>query len=76
MISFDVISYAAGLTGISFWRFLLATALGSAPATFIFVYLGTASLGAGTYAALSGLGVLGVGAYVFFRRLQGQGDKK
>jgi uncharacterized membrane protein YdjX (TVP38/TMEM64 family) len=43
LISFDAISYAAGLTGLSFWRFFLASALGSAPGTFVFVYLGGTS---------------------------------
>ena len=68
LVSFDAISYAAGLTGISFWRFLAATALGSAPGTFVFVYLGGASPGPGLYAALVGLAFLAVGAYVYFRR--------
>ncbi len=38
--SFDVISFAAGLTRMGFWRFLVATTLGAAPATFVYVYLG------------------------------------
>ncbi len=68
VISFDAISYAAGLTGISFWRFFLATALGMIPGTFIFVYLGGASPGAMFYAALGGLAILSVLAYVYYRR--------
>jgi uncharacterized membrane protein YdjX (TVP38/TMEM64 family) len=70
IISFDAISYAAGLTGISFWRFLIATALGMAPGTFVFVYLGSAKLGPGIYAALGGLAVLAVAAYIYYHRLQ------
>ncbi len=72
LVSFDAISYAAGLTGISFLRFLAATALGSAPGTFVFVYLGGAAPGAGLYAVLGGLAVLAVLAvlaYVGSRRL-------
>lgn len=69
IVSFDLISYAAGLTCISFRRFLLATALGAAPGTFVFVYLGSASLGPGVYAALGGLAVLAVAAYAYLRRL-------
>ncbi len=69
LVSFDAISYAAGLTGISFPRFLLATALGSAPGTFVFVYLGGVPPGAGLYAALGGLAFLAVVAYVVSRRL-------
>ncbi len=70
IVSFDLISYAAGLTCISFWRFFLATALGAAPGTFVFVYLGSASLGPGVYAALGGLAVLAVAAYAYLRRLR------
>jgi uncharacterized membrane protein YdjX (TVP38/TMEM64 family) len=70
VVSFDLISYAAGLTCISFWRFLLATALGAAPGTFVFVYLGSAALGPGGYAALGGLAVLAVAAYAYLRRLR------
>ena len=39
-VSFDAISYAAGLTRMGFWRFLGATTIGMAPATFIYSYLG------------------------------------
>ena len=39
-ISFDGISYAAGLTSISFKRFVVATALGVIPETLLFAYLG------------------------------------
>ncbi len=73
MVSFDVISYAAGLTGISFGRFFAATALGMAPGTFVFVYLGGASPGPGLYAALGALAVLAVGAYAYYRRRLGSG---
>lgn len=40
VVSFDAISYAAGLTRMSFLRFLIATTVGMAPATFIYSYLG------------------------------------
>ena len=39
-ISFDVISYAAGLTVLSFWRFALATLAGVAPASFLLAHFG------------------------------------
>ena len=67
LVSFDAISYAAGLSGMSFKKFLLATALGMAPGTFVFVYLGGASPGVGVWAALIGLAVLAVAAYVYLR---------
>ena len=68
LVSFDVISYAAGLSGISFWRFLLATALGMLPGTLAFVYLGGASSGTGVALALIGLSVLATVAYLYQRR--------
>ncbi len=40
VVSFDIISYAAGLTRLGFWRFMLATVVGMSPATFIYAYLG------------------------------------
>lgn len=40
IISFDAISYAAGLTRMSFAKFLIATVVGMAPATFVYSYLG------------------------------------
>ena len=39
-IAFDVISYAAGLTRMRFRNFLVATALGIFPQTFLYSYLG------------------------------------
>lgn len=39
-VSFDVVSYGAGLTPISFWSFLVATGLGQLPATLLYSYLG------------------------------------
>lgn len=39
-VSFDIVSYAAGLTSISFWTFVWATALGQLPATLIYSYAG------------------------------------
>jgi len=39
-ISFDLISYAAGLTVLSLWRFALATLAGIVPASFVLAHLG------------------------------------
>lgn len=41
-ISFDVVSYAAGLTNITFWRFALATLAGIIPAAFLLAHFGNA----------------------------------
>ncbi len=76
LISFDAISYAAGLSSISFPKFLLATALGMTPGTFLFVYLGGASLGPRLYAALGALAVLGVAAYLYFSHRFRSGDNQ
>lgn len=39
-ISFDIVSYAAGLTSMSFGSFLVATGIGQLPATIIYSYVG------------------------------------
>jgi len=39
-MSFDIVSYAAGLTSMSFWSFFWATGVGQLPATIIYSYIG------------------------------------
>jgi len=39
-ISFDIVSYAAGLTTLAFWRFAIATIAGIAPASFLLAHFG------------------------------------
>lgn len=39
-VSFDIISYGAGLTSMSFWSFFWATGVGQLPATLVYSYLG------------------------------------
>ena len=39
-VSFDFVSYAAGLTNMSFWRFFIATGVGQLPATIVYSYVG------------------------------------
>lgn len=39
-ISFDIVSYAAGLTGMGFWEFFIATGVGQLPATIVYSYVG------------------------------------
>ena len=68
LVSFDAISYAAGLSSISFWRFFVATALGMLPGTLAFVYLGGASSSTGFALVLIGLAVLAAAAYLYQRR--------
>lgn len=40
IVSFDLVSYAAGVTSISFWQFFWATGLGQLPATILYSFLG------------------------------------
>lgn len=44
-VPFDPISYGAGLTGMGFWSFFLATGVGQLPATLVYSYLGHAATG-------------------------------
>lgn len=39
-MSFDFVSYAAGLTGMGFWAFFIATGIGQLPATIVYSYVG------------------------------------
>lgn len=60
-LSFDLVSYAAGLSRLHFWRFGLATLAGIIPASFLLAHFGNevaaADLGRATWAVL-GLGLL------------------
>lgn len=40
-ISFDIVSYAAGLTSMSFFSFFVATGVGQLPATIVYSYIGS-----------------------------------
>lgn len=40
-ISFDIVSYAAGLTVLRFWRFAAATLIGTAPSSFLLAHVGS-----------------------------------
>ena len=40
-VSFDMISYAAGVTSLSFWRFAVATLAGIIPASFLLAHFGS-----------------------------------
>ena len=45
-ISFDAVSYAAGVTNLSFWRFVLATLAGVVPIGFALAAIGAGMIGA------------------------------
>lgn len=40
-ISFDMVSYAAGVTALTFWRFTLATLAGVIPSSFLLAHFGS-----------------------------------
>ncbi|MFN8664818.1 MAG: TVP38/TMEM64 family protein [Thermomicrobiales bacterium] len=68
-ISFDVISYGVGLTSIRFDRFLLATAVGVAPQSFLYAYLiREAPQSAWVFYAVSWLVIGVIGSAAFMRR--------
>lgn len=48
-MSFDIVSYAAGLTSMSFWSFFWATGLGQLPATLVYSYVGGMLTGGARY---------------------------
>ena len=76
-ISFDIVSYAAGLTSMSFGGFLVATGLGQLPATIVYSYVGGMLTG-GAKLFVTGLFILfGVSALiVLLRQLYVEHQKK
>ncbi|MDB0438355.1 TVP38/TMEM64 family protein [Clostridioides difficile] len=56
-ISFDLVSYAAGLTSMSFISFFIATGLGQLPATIVYSYVGGMLTG-GAKVMMTGLLIL------------------
>jgi uncharacterized membrane protein YdjX (TVP38/TMEM64 family) len=57
-VSFDVISYAAGLTVLSVWRFALATLAGIVPASFLLAHFGAEMIaGEADQAMIAALGL-------------------
>lgn len=51
-ISFDIVSYIAGLTPINFWAFFIATGIGQLPATIVYSYVGGTLTGGPKYMML------------------------
>jgi len=75
-MAFDAVSYAAGVTGIGFWRFLAATVVGSAPQAFAYAYLGQhAPRFAWAPLVLTGLVIGGVAATTVVRRRRREHDR-
>tara|TARA_R110000751_G_scaffold125202_3_gene226749 strand:- start:515 stop:1201 length:687 start_codon:yes stop_codon:yes gene_type:complete len=67
-VSFDIVSYAAGLSRLHFWRFGLATLAGIIPASFVLAHFGNEAVSGDTsraaWAAI-GLGALTLTPLVF-----------
>ncbi len=76
-ISFDAVSYAAGLTPLAFWRFALATLLGVVPISFVFTALGEEVIGSQNslflvviVGGITGLPILGREIWVWYKGRQ------
>lgn len=70
-ISFDIVSYAAGLSVLTFWRFAIATLAGIAPTSFLLAHFGS-EIGTGqtnkvlfSVLALGGLTLIPVGVKLY-----------
>ena len=63
-VSFDAVSYFAGLTSIGFWPFVVATGLGQLPATIVYSYVGGMLTGGVKYIVTALLCLFALGAVV------------
>lgn len=76
-ISFDIVSYAAGLTSMSFGSFFIATGIGQLPATIIYSYVGGMLTGGAKMFVTALLLLFALSALiVLFRQLYVEKQKK
>ena len=76
-MSFDIVSYAAGLTSMSFWSFFVATGIGQLPATIIYSYVGGMLTGGAKLFVTGLLLLFSISALVvLFRQLYVERQKK
>ena len=76
-ISFDIVSYAAGLTSMSFGSFFIATGIGQLPATIIYSYVGGMLTGGARMFVTALLLLFALSALiVLFRQLYVEKQKK
>ncbi|MDR1017526.1 MAG: TVP38/TMEM64 family protein [Lachnospiraceae bacterium] len=76
-ISFDIVSYAAGLTSMSFGGFMLATGIGQLPATIVYSYVGGMLTGGAKYFVTGLLILFALSALiVLIRQLYKERQKK
>lgn len=81
-LSFDIVSYFAGLTVLSFWRFSLATLAGTVPSSFLLAHFGK-EMGSGdadrilfSVIALGGLTLVPIGIKLFRDWRKGRNGKQ
>ena len=76
-VSFDIVSYAAGLTSMSFGSFFIATGIGQLPATVIYSYVGSMLTGGAKLFVTGLLLLFAISALiVLFRQLYNEKRKK
>lgn len=76
-ISFDIVSYAAGLTSMSFGSFFIATGIGQLPATIIYSYVGSMLTGGAKLFVTGLLLLFAISALiVLFKQLYKERQKK
>jgi uncharacterized membrane protein YdjX (TVP38/TMEM64 family) len=76
-ISFDVISYAAGLTRMKFPGFIAATALGVLPQTFLYSFLGRqAPEYVGLFFVTTAIVVVGFAGYFVYRKKKPRSSRR
>ena len=76
-MSFDIVSYAAGLTSMSFWSFFVATGIGQLPATIIYSYVGGMLTGGAKLLVTALFILFGLSAFVvLLRQLYVEKQKK
>ena len=81
-VSFDIVSYAAGLTSMSFGSFMIATGLGQLPATIVYSDVGGMLTG-GAKLFVTGLmllfalsAIIAMGRKIYLERQKAKGEKK
>ena len=78
-VSFDLISYAAGLSGLRLWRFGIATLAGIVPASFLLAHFGVEAVEGNSsvatgIAAVLGLATVLTAGWALTRRLRKEPD--
>lgn len=78
-VSFDIVSYAAGLTSMSFSSFFIATGIGQLPATIVYSYVGSMLTGGAKLMVTALMILFALSALIFMLRkiyMDRQSEKK